>query len=498
MNIAHGAWVALSAAFALAGCSVVDQFSGRIYGENLQAQQMMNEEALVNLVRASRTESLSFVGISQISGTRSEDLKVGLPTFTFGPKQTVGQHQFAFSGNILDSSTNGSFQSNPLITTTFQQGMLTPISPHTLALLVAAHGREPMFLATVAAFELKGQLHSHSFRNDPYGDRPPSRSEPCLLKNYTPSPSQTYTDATYVDTTIILITEGATPDDRICNFTKFKALLKAFLYAGLFVDIPEKKGGDRASQETTLAVATSREHTTAAMSVPAASGAGGGGGSGGGNSGGSPPGQICLDRGFLDASLTKREENRAAFWAKFPTCGDTAEARSNGLTGFTGPEDKQQGKECADGTDSTVGMSPKDRKDSDDAKRHKKPKECDTGSQFISISAKLRSPIAVYNYLGQIMSLEVGRPDDAEPVISYVSFDASERLKTVDGRAPRFLNIVTDGDMKNCGTAIEYSGHAYCAKDEGSTSTMLALLQDLRNLSINSTDLNSALTVHVQ
>src|ERR1700760_3143158 len=156
----------------LASCAAVDQFGTRIYDGNLNSQNAMNQEILLNVVRASRLQPLNFVAVSQVSGGQTETLNTGLPTITIGPLQTVAQHQFQIS-NSLSSSATGSYTSNPLVSTEFQTGILSPIDPRVVAYLVAAHPREPVFYSVTdnISFELN---NGSIFRlvNDPTRDTP--------------------------------------------------------------------------------------------------------------------------------------------------------------------------------------------------------------------------------------------------------------------------------------------------------------------------------------
>src|SRR5580700_6899148 len=87
----------------LASCAFVDAYSPRVYQNNLTFQDINSQEALLNIVRASRYEALSFVSVTQATGSQTETLSAGLPTFTFGAAQTAAQRQFAFGGNSLSS-----------------------------------------------------------------------------------------------------------------------------------------------------------------------------------------------------------------------------------------------------------------------------------------------------------------------------------------------------------------------------------------------------------
>ena len=67
---------------------------------NHQTDNARNNEILLNIIRASYSQPLNFVPISKASGTQTTDLKVGLPTFTLGPFQTLMEKQFPVRGAI--------------------------------------------------------------------------------------------------------------------------------------------------------------------------------------------------------------------------------------------------------------------------------------------------------------------------------------------------------------------------------------------------------------
>ena len=100
------------------------------------------------IVRASRFQSLNFIGISQIAGAQSEALTTGLPTITIGSHLTPAQHQVVIT-NSLASGVSSSYQASPLVSTSFHSGMLQPIDYRTFALLIASHQREPVFYLVV-------------------------------------------------------------------------------------------------------------------------------------------------------------------------------------------------------------------------------------------------------------------------------------------------------------------------------------------------------------
>jgi hypothetical protein len=151
----------------LSSCAFVDHFAPRVYDNNLQSQDALSQETLVNIVRASRFQPLTFVAVSQLSGGQTETLNTGLPTLTFGPGQTNAQKQLIFASNSLASSATSSFQTAPLQTTLFHQGMITPISLKTAAILLASYPRESVYFAVLEGIRLTTTDYVYYLRNDP-------------------------------------------------------------------------------------------------------------------------------------------------------------------------------------------------------------------------------------------------------------------------------------------------------------------------------------------
>jgi hypothetical protein len=241
------AWIPL-AGILLMSCAAVDQFGTRINDTNLNSQNAMNRETLLNIVRAEYLQPLNFVAITQVTGGQTETLSTGLPTITFGPAQTMAQHQFVFASNSLSSGVTGGFQSNPLVSTAFQDGMLSPISPRNLALLVAAHNslREPVSYAAIDSIrltmlDLGGE--TVTYRNDP-SDNFGGPAEGC--------------DA------YIAHAEGRTLafPDTVCNFSRFKNFLGILFALGFTVDlVPPAAGASTAQSKAKPAAAGASDST---------------------------------------------------------------------------------------------------------------------------------------------------------------------------------------------------------------------------------------------
>jgi hypothetical protein len=153
-------------ALALQACATVDQFGSRVGDGNRNSQNALNEETLLNVLRASKGQTPNFVGISQIAGSQMEALSTGLPTINIGPHQTQAQQIYSIT-NSLSSTVNGSYQASPLMTTTFQEGMLSPINFKQIALLVDSHPREIVFHAVIDSITLSTDIGTVTFWNDP-------------------------------------------------------------------------------------------------------------------------------------------------------------------------------------------------------------------------------------------------------------------------------------------------------------------------------------------
>jgi hypothetical protein len=133
-------------------CTVVDQFGSRAYVGNLNVQDALNEEVLLNIIRASRYQSFSWNPVNSVSGGTSLGMSTGLPTATFGPNNP--QPPYAIT-NSLSSGITGGYTTSPLLSTSFQLGMLTPITIKTFASLSTFYPREVIFYALIESINVK-------------------------------------------------------------------------------------------------------------------------------------------------------------------------------------------------------------------------------------------------------------------------------------------------------------------------------------------------------
>ncbi len=229
----------------LAGCTVVDRFGSRIYDHNLTSQDVMNKEVLINIVRASRYQPLNFMVITQVTGGQSETLSTGLPTITLGPAQTLAQHQFPIT-NSVSSGATGSYQTNPLVSSQFQQGMMSPVSPKILAYLLASHDRETVLHLVLDSINvtMKAAAKTTTLRyvNDPANDAPAQdgdRDDQDLPRVCTvDSASAALRSHRNGSERRFLMKEG------VCNYSKFGVFLRAGMKYGLtaeLVPVPQQE-----------------------------------------------------------------------------------------------------------------------------------------------------------------------------------------------------------------------------------------------------------------
>jgi hypothetical protein len=126
----------------LSGCIAFGSIDRRATTFNEGTGTAQNRAILLNLVRASRSEPLYFLAMTQLNGSATEDFKLGLPEVTFGPRQAASQADYIFGGtsnsntNLLDNNTVTSFQESVLGSKDFYAGLLSPLDLQDVDLLL--------------------------------------------------------------------------------------------------------------------------------------------------------------------------------------------------------------------------------------------------------------------------------------------------------------------------------------------------------------------------
>lgn len=389
----------------LSGCMVTDQFSSRIYSGNVNSQTAVDQETLLNIVRARNFQPLTFVAITKVAGSQLADIKIGLPTLTFGPRQTASQRQIAFANNSVEGNANGSFESNPLISSLFQQSMLTPISQRNLALLLGAYPREQVFYAALEGIKMTSENKSWYFRNDPRNNnyRGIQNEEVCRKLEIV---SRNDVEHTRV------VREYRPDYDYDCTFSQFVYYLQLALDFGLTAEI------DNASSKPPSKLAdgdASKLNNTAVSPAP--------------------PGYMCFDPTIA-----------------LPMFKDPARSMKSRCGQVIAP-----GK----GTKFNFG-----------------------GTQY-DIELKFRSPVGIYAYLGKLLR------DGVEDQI---------RLRNdLEGSLESAKIVDIDFDTINCVNSASSLGALACNPTASTMNTLITigLLEQLRNLSISPSDLNSSFAVRL-
>ncbi len=384
---------------------------------------------------------MNFVAITQVTGGQSETLSTGLPTITFGPQQSIAQHQFPIS-NSLSSGATGGYQSNPLVSTTFQHAMLSPVSLRTLALLTSSHPREPVLYALIDSITLldtKGDFIVR-FQNDPTR---PKTAAACERADNPASAA----DLQYVAAN--------------CNYDAYVRLLEALISAGLTAElIPEPQTsatGGKSARGGDGSDAASKEKGTQFV------------------------GHICFDPtrtvpGYRVGPLCRAYDYKA----KNSRPNISGKASSTNTKDKTDKNSKATSKpESANATPTvtiyTSQIDPKTRRS----------KQIALGPFILSLS--IRSPVGVYGFFGKLFSQDAG---------GSFKYNTGE-VKNLIGPDEPFINITSDTSA-GCYTSVRYESRTYCVPTAArNTTLMFTILQELRNLSIQSTDLNSAFTVRI-
>jgi hypothetical protein len=420
---------------ALMGCNVVDNFEPRVYSADLQSQNVLNQETLLNIVRASEFQPLTFVQISQFAGTQTETLNAGLPTVTFGPSKTGAQRQWVFGGNALDSSIQGSFQGNPLVSSAFQQGMMSPISPKVLAFLIATYGREPVYYATIDSIVLTTPTDTYAFRNDPSDNNNPAGGSCEIHKG------DSFTQVV--------------GDPTVCNFSKFVNFLRTGLDYGVSFELVDTGSGSGGASVTTAAPVAATPHKgAAAVAVPPAV------------TPAAPPAAAAPSNSTAQNTNATSSPNVSGH-----LCFDPALAISQYRQELT--------------------------KDPDRCGQASTPKSSNANYSFnfpgqsgVAITLNVRSPISVYGYLGKLLRLT---NEGMKGAIQYYSPESAEFKKQNS-----FFTVIKDKNISKCFVDVEYGDSKYCVPTgDYSTAALLGIVQDLRNLSITPADILTSFTVRL-
>jgi hypothetical protein len=406
--------IAPAIGLALQACATVDQFGSRVGDGNRNSQDALNEETLLNILRASKGQTSNFVGISQIAGGQTEALSTGLPAINIGPHQTQAQQIYSIT-NSLSSTVNSSYQASPLVTTSFQEGMLFPISFKQVALLVNSHPREIAFHGIIDSFTLKSDIGQATFWNDPTDNsdeatnqlRVSAYCESTLSSSFTWTKEQLFREPTK------------------CQYSKFVYWLRTLNDCGLTAQLFPVTSASKPAAPAAPSPATNTVNSTPSNSTAA-------------DASKTPEslGKLCFDDTIKSPLFTTG--------SPLMNCDNLAQSKKAAQVAF----------------DFRI-------------------------SGFGLINLKriiLRSPLGVIEYMGK-------------------AWHNSDNVDMLTGTAKQFsgpLVTIVKGSGPQCYASATFDGQSWCVpKDAEKTAVLIDIIQQLRNLNIQPTDLNSAFTVRI-
>jgi hypothetical protein len=423
-------------------CALVDQYGSRAYDGNLNTQNAINQEVLVNVIRASRYQSISWNPASQINGSQSETLNTGLPTISLGPAQTAANHIYSIT-NSVSSGVTGGFSTAPLATSAFQAGMLTPVDLKTVAALSTYYPRDVILYALIAAIDVKfvssDRLYARLI-NDPasayYDLQDPSNLDQtkCYELFGHPGPQVFFG-----------------PNDRYpaaCYYAKFRNLLRVLIQNGLYIElvqIPAQAGQGQANQGNTVTV-----------------------------------GRFCFNKNVVLVESSN-----------FPPCGQDKKQSTGGTIQTTTTQTQKfddavlpasKSRTIITTTNSVLPV---------------------TGHTFnvkfagigrVEITFEMRSPNGFLSYLGSLYKLGDQVPF-ATGRVPYLKYGSSAGQQ-IFGSGP-YLSILNEPSAP-CYAWANYSGQTFCVPMGAThTSMLMDIAVMLRNLNISPTDLNAPVSVRV-
>ncbi len=430
-------------------CALVDQYGSRAYDGNLNTQNAINQEVLLNIIRASKYQSVSWNPASQITGGQTETLSTGLPTINIGPAQAAADHIYSIT-NSVSSGVSGGFTTSPLATTAFQAGMLTPVDLKTVTALTTYYPRDVVFYALIAAIDVKWTDHpmyAARLINDPssayYDQEHPENLDQtnCYDLFDHPGPQVFFGPNSYPRF------------HAACYYAKFRTLLRVLMENGLYTELVQMP-----AQQPAQAQANQSNIVTV--------------------------GRFCFNKNVLPQEFLVQSSS-------FPPCGQDKKQSVGGTVQTTTTETHKfddailPTSKVRTITTTTNSVIP--------ATSHTfKVKFREIG--WVEITFEMRSPDGFLSYLGSWFKYggEVPFVTGIKPFAKYGSPSGRE----IFGSGP-YLSIL-NGPSASCYAWANYNGQMYCVP---MTATHTSMLMDiavmLRNLNISPTDLNAPISVRV-
>jgi len=125
--------VLLFGVLALQGCTSFDPLDQRSETVNRNATDYANDAILLNVVRASLSEPISFVSFTGYTGTQGATASVGLPSFTLGPNV---KNTYTFGANTVSRNNSNVVTMSAVDDPKSFAALAAPLNPAILATLV--------------------------------------------------------------------------------------------------------------------------------------------------------------------------------------------------------------------------------------------------------------------------------------------------------------------------------------------------------------------------
>jgi hypothetical protein len=430
-------------------CALVDQYGSRAYDGNLNTQNAINQEVLVNIVRASRYQALSWNPASQIQGGQTETLSTGLPTINIGPAQTAANHIYSIT-NSVSSGVTGGFTTAPLSTTAFQVGMLTPVDLKIIAALSTYYPREVVLYALIAAIDVKLVSSNPKYArliNDP-GAAYYDVDDPSNLNQ-----KECYREFDRFGPDIFFGTKNGSVS---CSYAKFRNLLGIMIANGLYTELAQipapQPAQAQANQSNIVTV-----------------------------------GRFCFNKPFVSQEFIIQNTN-------FPRCGQDKKQNAGGTVQVVTTETHKR-EDVIVNTDTKSALRTITTTSNSILPITGRTFRLNfTGIGPVEITFEMRSPDGFLSYLGSWYRVR-GKLEfvgDERPLSGYGSVPA----KQIFAGGP-YLSI-SDGVSASCYSSVNYSGQSFCVPMEAThTSMLMDIAVILRNLNISPTDLNAPISVKV-
>ena len=445
--------VSVFLAAVVGSCATVDQFGYRASAGNSSVQESINKEILLNIIRASEYRSFNWNPINQFSTGTSLGVTGG-PSFTLGPVNAGGP-TYSPSAS-LNGSLTGGYTSSPLVTTSFQLGMITPISIKTLASLLTYYPREVILYALIDSINIKfiGTNEFSKLTNDPAQDYPKGSESSNLDEG------QCYNIARRASV------KNSLSNGYQCSYSKFRALMQLLIAEGLSAELIEYPTTS-AGQATNIAAQNPASGASLLQTTTVAEG------------------RFCQSDVLRPSRLPAMQN--------IPHCGELAKPKNLGgsIVATTTATQKTDDKIININKNSLQTNIVTTKNTVLPVGAGESP-ILNIGGVEIQISSfVMRSPNGFLSYLGSWYKYR-----------DQVAFDLNNSgyhsvpAETIWAGGP-YLSI-NNSSTTQCYASIEYNDQSYCVPQEAThTGMLMDLAIVLRNLNVQPTDLNVPATVRL-